>query len=439
MAWSKARRLADLMSTSAGIPTASIQDDAITSAKIADDAVVTAAIADDAVTDAKSTITAYNDSNIRKDVATLALHNAVNDNKVAHSLGTSFIDVFQDSAGIDATSTTSRHSSEYVYASDYAASAYNIFNDHSWANVNQSGTSTTGGDALTWESLSTNINGSTKSLKGGYFSGGAGQLYTTDTKALGVVDVTFEVITNGGGGPYFLPGINKNGSTTPNNNSGSHRHYGFTTGGRHSKTAFSSYSQAGATIRMKWDPFTNEDIIQAWVDLNGDGDFTDTNEANGTTTISTSAEYQGSAFASTTATTFGWDIPWWVDSGVWQIKQTAGTLSVLSLAASGNFTSVSQSAGSTVSKAGLVVTYKNNSGTATINTDLVAQISTNNGTNWTTLTLADMGTFSTGVKMAGVAGVTISNASTQPKYKILLANQSSGSKETYVEGVALLY
>ena len=49
MAYSKARRLADIMSTSAGIPTASIQDDAITSAKIADDAVVTAAIADDAV------------------------------------------------------------------------------------------------------------------------------------------------------------------------------------------------------------------------------------------------------------------------------------------------------------------------------------------------------------------------------------------------------
>ena len=52
MAYSKARRLADIMSTSAGIPTASIQDDAITSAKIADDAVVTAAIADDAITSA---------------------------------------------------------------------------------------------------------------------------------------------------------------------------------------------------------------------------------------------------------------------------------------------------------------------------------------------------------------------------------------------------
>ena len=49
MAFSKARRLANVMTTSAGIPTASIQDDAITSAKIDDDAVIAAAIADDAI------------------------------------------------------------------------------------------------------------------------------------------------------------------------------------------------------------------------------------------------------------------------------------------------------------------------------------------------------------------------------------------------------
>jgi len=49
MAFSKARRLANVMSTSAGVPSASIQDDAITSAKIDDDAVVAAAIADNSV------------------------------------------------------------------------------------------------------------------------------------------------------------------------------------------------------------------------------------------------------------------------------------------------------------------------------------------------------------------------------------------------------
>ncbi len=49
MAYSKARRLADLMSTSAGIPTASIQDDAITSAKIVDNAITSAKIGVDVI------------------------------------------------------------------------------------------------------------------------------------------------------------------------------------------------------------------------------------------------------------------------------------------------------------------------------------------------------------------------------------------------------
>lgn len=58
MAYSKARRLANLASTSHGIAddqvtTAAVADDAITSALVADDAVVQAAIADDAVNEAR--------------------------------------------------------------------------------------------------------------------------------------------------------------------------------------------------------------------------------------------------------------------------------------------------------------------------------------------------------------------------------------------------
>ena len=57
MAFSKARRLANVMTTSAGIPTASIQDDAVTSAKIDDDAVIAAAIADNVVDIARLNVT----------------------------------------------------------------------------------------------------------------------------------------------------------------------------------------------------------------------------------------------------------------------------------------------------------------------------------------------------------------------------------------------
>ena len=57
MAYSKARRLANLASTSHGIAddqviTASIADDAITSALVADDAITSALVADDAITSA---------------------------------------------------------------------------------------------------------------------------------------------------------------------------------------------------------------------------------------------------------------------------------------------------------------------------------------------------------------------------------------------------
>ena len=83
MAYSKARRLADIMSTSAGIPTASIQDDAITSAKIADDAVVTAAIADDAITSALIADDAITSALIADDAVVTA---SVADNAITSAL-----------------------------------------------------------------------------------------------------------------------------------------------------------------------------------------------------------------------------------------------------------------------------------------------------------------------------------------------------------------
>ena len=62
----------------------------------------------------------------------------------------------------------------------------------------------------------------------------------------------------------------------------------------------------------------------------------------------------------------------------------------------------------------------------------------NGGTNYTTATLTAGGTFSTGISIATVSGVTVTSG-TAPKYRISFANQSSGSKETQVHGVALLY
>jgi hypothetical protein len=108
------------------------------------------------------------------------------------------------------------------------------------------------------------------------------------------------------------------------------------------------------------------------------------------------------------------------------------------IVSSGNFTSATQTASGSVSTMGIVVLYKNAAGTATLNTDLVAEVSANGGTNYASATLVAGGTFSSGINIAAVSGVSVT-AGTAPKYKISFANQSYVTKHTQVHGVALLY
>ena len=146
-----------------------------------------------------------------------------------------------------------------------------------------------------------------------------------------------------------------------------------------------------------------------------------------------------------------WDIQSSSDNSTWTTRSSSWTTSSPQYSfnertftlptiynSTGNFTSVSKTAPATVSKMGIVVLYKNNAGTATLNTDLVAQVSANNGTDFTTVTLTPRGTFSTGINIAVANNVTVTSG-TSCKYKISFANQSSGTKETQVHGVGLIY
>ena len=87
-----------------------------------------------------------------------------------------------------------------------------------------------------------------------------------------------------------------------------------------------------------------------------------------------------------------------------------------------------------------VLLYKNMSGTATLGTDLKVYFSCNNGSNWTeasSYTAMDMA-FKSGINSVTL-GKTTCTSGTQIKYKLEWANQSDGSKETGVQGVALQY
>mgnify|MGYP003976789453 CR=1 FL=1 len=105
--------------------------------------------------------------------------------------------------------------------------------------------------------------------------------------------------------------------------------------------------------------------------------------------------------------------------------------------ATGNFISNAITTSST-NKMGAIITYQDQAGTNALNTDIVLQLSADNGSNFTTATLTALPDFATGIKMAKVNDLSVT-AGTQLKYKISFANQASGSKEARIRGVSLQY
>ena len=98
---------------------ADVADDSITNAKIKSDAAIAATklagtldLSSKTVTLPAASVTAHVTATdlapVRNDIATLALHSAIADNKAAYNLSNAFIDQYEDSTGIHTTSTTSR-------------------------------------------------------------------------------------------------------------------------------------------------------------------------------------------------------------------------------------------------------------------------------------------------------------------------------------------
>jgi hypothetical protein len=106
--------------------------------------------------------------------------------------------------------------------------------------------------------------------------------------------------------------------------------------------------------------------------------------------------------------------------------------------ATGSFEGATITAGASTSSMGAVITYQDNAGTNTLNTDIVLKLSADNGSNYSTATLTALPDFATGIKMAKVNDLSVT-AGTQLKYKIELANQASGSKEARIRGVSLQF
>ena len=117
------------------------------------------------------------------------------------------------------------------------------------------------------------------------------------------------------------------------------------------------------------------------------------------------------------------------------------TLSTVTANSSGNLlttSAIATSDGGNVSTIDPILLYQDVDGTNTLNTDLILKVSADNGSNYTTVTLAAAGNYNSTFKVAKAHNVSVT-AGNQLKYQILWANQSSGSKVFNVKGIALQY
>ena len=118
-------------------------------------------------------------------------------------------------------------------------------------------------------------------------------------------------------------------------------------------------------------------------------------------------------------------------TGVILLSYDTGTFNDMTLVSN------TQTAQAQPTKADVVLTYTNGAGTATINTDLIASVSRDGGTNYTAVTLAAQGTTG-GHTILTANNVDISGqpAGTSMVWKVATTSQSV-SKQTRIHGVSL--
>ena len=109
--------------------------------------------------------------------------------------------------------------------------------------------------------------------------------------------------------------------------------------------------------------------------------------------------------------------------------------SVTGGSATGTLASSAQTANAAQTKVSGLIVYANTEGTATLGTDIRVYF-TCNGSTYTESTLSAAGTFASGFLMAKAAQTTCTSG-TDVRYKVVWANQSSGSKTTRLHGVGM--
>ena len=410
--------------------------------------------------------TSFDDNKLVNDISTLALRQSSNENRAAYNTNSMYVDVFQDSSGITNLTNTQRNNNEYIssvtsggalptgtqfYLRGDQANGSTTFTDQSSNSIT---VNTSGGIAHSnnrGKIASTSI----------YFDGSDDVLYGGNTSAFHFATNEFKIemwvnfpnfssnnkvlFSQGGWGTatdyagttFYINTQGRLKLLSSSNNSGGH----------------GAWNISMETNNLTWN---NNTWYHCAVARNSNGEIKIFRDG----TIQSLAISTGS----TGGTDFGegtrdWKIGFPSDSTSAAAEEmylddiliTNGSGSGRSsnftpntshygdtTSATGSFESNAITASSSVSSMGAIITYQDNAGTNTLNTDIVLKLSADGGSNYSTATLTAMPDFSSGIKMAKVNDLSVT-AGTSLKYKLEFANQASGSKEARIRGVSLQY
>ena len=372
-------------------------------------------------------------TDLQKDIAVLALNDAVEQSKSSDELTSNISDVYANEDAVTSKSNivfgggtlkcTGTLSGTTTYINPFGTTGTFSTTDgqsHSAVTITTgTGAHTSGGTSFDYIDIVTSAPGS-----GGWFLIPQGTTY--DWPSTKVV-MTFQVITKaGGGGPFFKSYVLKGVATDWTS-------YGLgdtsALSARPGAARFNNGSSVGNQARMTYDPFNNEDVIV--------GESRSTNSG----TFSAATETYGTNFATLTASATGvlYGITAWKDSNPnWTVRMWT-QVTPSNKEATGSYTSTTNTVTDSVTQMSCVIVYKNQAGTATLNTDLKVSLSADNGSNFTqvTLTATNTSAIATNHITATSNKVTVT-AGTQLKYKVEFANQST-SKDTRIQGISMIF
>ena len=426
--------------------------------------------------------TSFDDNKIVNDISTLALRQASDQDKSAYNTNSQFVDVFQDDTGIDTITNVNRNANEYVSSvqnnTTYLIPAYRETSNYtsvitpsftgsesttnsSFRNPPLKSGSGYGGNPINYLFDLSSASFTIRSFVQAYTGSGNSSLPNGANDSVSYYGSLFMVTTDtsvsAGANPAIFASSNANSwyGSADNNFTNSVLSSGYVS--TINATSITDYNGTGTT-NDNYDLSGGEGIIgKYWNTGAGASTGTELVYTKSTNTIvmrrygDVSLNYGTGIVTATNVPTTGRLVFGVGDASNSQAKMFStsylngsringdfSSITDIVVNTTGNFTGTTITAPSSVSSMGAIITYQDNAGTNALNTDIVLELSADNGSNWSTATLSALPNFSTGIKMAKVNDLAVT-AGTQLKYRLNFANQSLGSKEARIRGVALQY